>query len=74
MLENVSGVCHIFYCDEKLQNNIQNRAKKKKDNHRKMPQNKKVLRNKKFTDTLLLLTISFKIMAQSNKFALSVSF
>lgn len=46
MLENVSGVCHIFDCDEKLQNNIQNKAKKKKDNHRKMPQSKKVLRSK----------------------------
>ena len=51
MLENVSGICHIFDCDEKLQNNIRNRAKKKKDNHRKMPCNKNSLGNQKFADT-----------------------
>ena len=51
MLENVSGICHIFDCDEKLQNNIGNRAKKKKDNHRKMPHNKNILGNQKFADT-----------------------
>ena len=51
MLENVSGICHIFEGDEKLQNNIRNRAKKKKDNHRKMPLNKNILGNQKSADT-----------------------
>ena len=51
MLENVSGICHIFEGDEKLQNNIRNRAKKKKDNHRKMPHNKNILGNQKFAET-----------------------
>ena len=51
MLENVSGICHIFEGDEKLQNNIRNRAKKKKDYHRKMPHNKNSLGNQKFADT-----------------------
>lgn len=46
MLENVSGVCHIFYCDEKLQNNIQNRAKKKKDNQKNASKQKSFKKQK----------------------------
>ena len=51
VLENVSGICHIFEGDEKLQNNIRNRAKKKKDNNRKMPHDKNILGNQKFAET-----------------------